>query len=82
MSDVEPLYDLRLRTPRLELRLGGHDELVALGRVAEGGIHPPEEMPFAIAWSDGIGEPVKLAMNACLPVWRVDHARIGANPVK
>ena len=57
MSDVTPLYGLRLRTPRLKLRLGSHDELVALGRLAEEGIHPPEEMPFAVAWSDRIGEP-------------------------
>lgn len=57
MSDLTPLRALRVRTPRLELRLGTRDELVALGRLAEQGIHPPEEMPFAIAWSDAIGEP-------------------------
>lgn len=55
--DLAPLYDLRLRTPRLELRLGSHDELVELGRLAEKGVHPPEEMPFAIAWTDRTGEP-------------------------
>jgi RimJ/RimL family protein N-acetyltransferase len=55
--DVAPLYGLRLRTPRLELRLGSRDELVALARVAERGIHPPEEMPFESAWSDEIGRP-------------------------
>ena len=54
---VEPLYGLRLRTPRLELRLGSHDELIALAYVAEDGIHPPEEMPFGVPWSDGIGKP-------------------------
>jgi len=54
---IQPLYGLRLRTPRLELRLGSHDELIALARLAEDGIHPPEEMPFGVAWSDGIGEP-------------------------
>jgi RimJ/RimL family protein N-acetyltransferase len=52
-----PLHRLRLRTPRLELRLGSHDELVELGRLAERGVHPPEEMPFALAWTDRIGEP-------------------------
>jgi RimJ/RimL family protein N-acetyltransferase len=54
--DVSPLYDLRLRTPRLELRLGTRTELVQLARLAEQGVHPPEEMPFAIAWTDRIGE--------------------------
>jgi RimJ/RimL family protein N-acetyltransferase len=57
VSNPAPLRGLRVRTPRLELRLGTHDELVALGRLAEQGIHPPEEMPFAIAWTDAIGEP-------------------------
>ena len=44
---MEALYGLRLRTPRLELRLWSHDELLELGRLAERGIHPPDEMPFA-----------------------------------
>ena len=57
MTDVTALYDLRVRTPRLELRLGSHDELVELGRLAEQGVHPREQMPFAIAWTDGIGQP-------------------------
>lgn len=55
--DTQPLYGLRVRTPRLELRLGSRDEIVELGRVAEQGVHPPEEMPFAVAWTDRIGEP-------------------------
>ena len=53
--DLEPLFDVRLRTPRLELRLGTPEEIDELGRLAERGIHPPEEMPFAVAWSDQIG---------------------------
>jgi RimJ/RimL family protein N-acetyltransferase len=57
VSALAPLHALRLRTPRLELRLGTHEELVALGHLAERGIHPPEEMPFAIAWTDAVGEP-------------------------
>lgn len=57
MSDPAPLYGLRLRTPRLELRLGSPEEIEELGRLAELGIHPPGEMPFAVAWSDRFGEP-------------------------
>ncbi len=45
---------VRLRTERLELRLPTRDELVALFRVAERGIHPPDEMPFAVAWTDAL----------------------------
>ena len=50
--DLTPLFDLRLRTPRLELRLPTHDELVELRELARAGIHPPDEMPFAVAWTD------------------------------
>lgn len=50
--DVGPLFGLRLRTPRLELRLPTHEELVELREVARAGVHPPEEMPFAYAWTD------------------------------
>ena len=41
--NVGALAGIRLRTPRLELRLPSEDELVELFRVAEGGIHPPDE---------------------------------------
>jgi RimJ/RimL family protein N-acetyltransferase len=47
-----PLYDLRLRTVDLELRLPAEDELPAFMAVADAGIHPPDEMPFGIAWTD------------------------------
>jgi RimJ/RimL family protein N-acetyltransferase len=57
MTDLAPLFDLRLRTPRLELRLGTPDEIDELGALATRGIHPPEEMPFGVAWTDAIGKP-------------------------
>jgi RimJ/RimL family protein N-acetyltransferase len=47
-----PLYALGLRTPRLQLRLATQEELVELGNLAREGIHPPEEMPFEIPWTD------------------------------
>ncbi len=55
--NVEPLYKLRLSTPRLELRLGTREELFELGRLAKRGIHPPQEMPFEVPWTDRSGEP-------------------------
>jgi RimJ/RimL family protein N-acetyltransferase len=57
LTDVSALYGLRLRTPRLELRLGCRAELEALAEVAKAGIHPPEEMPFAVAWTDATAGP-------------------------
>jgi RimJ/RimL family protein N-acetyltransferase len=50
-----PLYELKLRTPRLELRLPTPDEILELARVAERGVHPPAEMPFQVPWTDWIG---------------------------
>jgi RimJ/RimL family protein N-acetyltransferase len=52
--NVKALWELRLRTPRLELRLPTDEELIEVFRVAEAGIHPPEEMPFAVAWTDDL----------------------------
>ena len=46
-----PLYDLVVRTPRLELRLPNEDELVALAALAGEGIHDPGWMPLA-GWTD------------------------------
>lgn len=47
-----PLFDLRIRTPRLALRLPDDGELVALARLAAGGIHGAGAMPFAIPWTE------------------------------
>jgi RimJ/RimL family protein N-acetyltransferase len=52
IADQWPLYGLRLRTPRLELRLPDLDELGALGAVAADGVHDPGVQPFLAAWTD------------------------------
>lgn len=46
-----PLFDLRVRTPRLELRYPDDDDVVGLAALAAKGIHPPDFMPFAVPWS-------------------------------
>lgn len=46
-----PLFDLVIRTPRLELRLPNDDELVALARLAGAGIHDPGWQPM-LGWTD------------------------------
>jgi RimJ/RimL family protein N-acetyltransferase len=55
--DITPLFGLRLRAAQLELRLPTEHELVELAHLAEQGVHPPDEMPFFVAWTDEIGEP-------------------------
>jgi len=47
-----PLFDLRLRTPRLELRLPTDDELLALMPVARAGILEEGQVFFAFAWHE------------------------------
>jgi RimJ/RimL family protein N-acetyltransferase len=45
-----PLFDLRLRTPRLELRLPTDDDLLALVRVAREGVLEEGRVFFAVPW--------------------------------
>ena len=47
-----PLFDLRVRTPRLELRLVDDELAVELARLAAAGIHDPDTMPFAVPFTD------------------------------
>lgn len=51
LADVWPLFGLRLRSERLVLRLPTDAELLELIALAKAGIHPPDEMPFGVAWS-------------------------------
>jgi RimJ/RimL family protein N-acetyltransferase len=54
LRTAHPLTHLRVRTPRLELRLATVAELRELADVARAGIHDPDFMPFQIAWTDEI----------------------------
>lgn len=52
-----PLYDLRITTAdpaigTLVLRVPEEAELAAFVELASRGVHPPEEMPFSIPWTD------------------------------
>jgi RimJ/RimL family protein N-acetyltransferase len=71
--NVQPLYGLRLTTPRLELRLPTEDELAALFEAAERGIHPRETMPFYVPWTDDLRlEPFLDFHLGALRDWQVD----------
>lgn len=47
-----PLWDLRIRTPRLELRSVREAEMADLSELIDGGIHDPATMPFLIPFTD------------------------------
>jgi RimJ/RimL family protein N-acetyltransferase len=47
-----PLFDLRIRTPRLELRPDDDEGLLELAEAAAAGVHDPDTMPFFEPWTD------------------------------
>ncbi|MDP9862714.1 MULTISPECIES: GNAT family N-acetyltransferase [Streptosporangium] len=47
-----PLFQLRVTTPRLELRIPSLDDLDELADRAAEGVHEPGFMPFTFPWSD------------------------------
>ena len=47
-----PLWDLRIRTPRLELRTLREQEMADLVEVIDGGLHDPATMPFLHPFTD------------------------------
>ncbi len=51
LASAWPLFALRIRSERLVLRLPTDDEILGLIEISRDGIHPPDEMPFGIAWS-------------------------------
>jgi RimJ/RimL family protein N-acetyltransferase len=52
MAHPWPLFELRVRTPRLELRLPTDEDLLTLLEVARAGVHEPGVMPFRVPWTD------------------------------
>jgi RimJ/RimL family protein N-acetyltransferase len=52
IEDLWPLFGLRLRTERLELRPPDDRAIAQLAAVAQRGVHDPEESPFASGWTD------------------------------
>lgn len=68
LAEHFPPFGLRVRTPRLELRLPDSDELAELADLAIRGIHPPDTMPFLSAWS--VQEPALIARHVVQKFWR------------
>jgi RimJ/RimL family protein N-acetyltransferase len=52
MDTLWPLFQLRLQTPRLELRLPTDSDLADLADLAAAGVHDPDDQPFAVPWTD------------------------------
>ncbi len=71
---IWPLFDLRVRTPRLELRYVDDTLAVELARLAARGIHDPGFMPFRWPWS--VAESPALERNVVRRYWK-DRASLG-----
>lgn len=52
LVDIWPLFGLRIRTQRLELRAPTDADFPALLALVDAGIHDPATMPFAVPWTD------------------------------
>lgn len=52
IEDHWPFFALRVRTPRLELRVVDDELGTRLGELAARGVHDPATMPFSIPWTD------------------------------
>ena len=46
-----PAFALEIRTPGVTLRFPDDEDLVELARLAAGGVHPDDQMPFTVPWS-------------------------------
>lgn len=68
VADLLPMLGLRLRLGPLELRGITDDDLVLLCELAGRGIHPADQMPFSVPWTDAPAE--ELARNIAQYHWR------------
>lgn len=66
-GSVWPLFDLVVRTSRLELRLVRDEDLAALVDLVDQGIHDPATMPFFVPWTDV--EPARRAREMGQWLW-------------
>jgi RimJ/RimL family protein N-acetyltransferase len=68
-----PLFDLSIRTPRLELRYPDDELVIRAVDVARNGIHDPATMPFGFPWTDA--KSPEFERNSLKHWWksRADH---------
>jgi RimJ/RimL family protein N-acetyltransferase len=67
LTEVFPLFGLRVRTPRLELRYADDEDLLELGVMAQD-IHGPDERPFAQPWNQ-VDTPAELRRGVLSYSW-------------
>ena len=74
---IWPLFDVRITTPRLEIRYVEVELAAELATLAAGGIHDPKFMPFTDPWTDT--KSPDLERSALRYYWR---SRVETTPSK
>lgn len=64
-----PLFELRVRTPRLTLQYADDELAVALAELGARGVHEPAAMPFSVPWTD-VAPPLQ-QRNTLQHIWRL-----------
>jgi RimJ/RimL family protein N-acetyltransferase len=67
-----PLFDLRIRTERLELRPPADADLADLAALAADGVHEPGQMPFMTPWTEE--SPAERARSTLRWNWQIRGA--------
>ena len=62
LTDIYPLYALRVTAGDLELRVVRDDDIPELVALAREGIHDPDEMPFYFPWTQAPADELGLNM--------------------
>lgn len=75
LSEVWPLFELSVSSPRLELRIVRDDDLPGIIDAVLAGIHDPAVMPFSVPWTDAPRE--ELIRETARHQWRT---RISVRP--
>jgi len=66
--DYWPLFQLKITSPRLELRLPTDDDIPGVIEAVKTGIHDPAWMPFSNPWTDA--QSPELERNTAQWVWK------------
>ena len=69
LVDQWPLYGIRVRTPRLEVRVPDDELGVQMGELAAKGVHDPALMPFFYPWTDA--PPEEIPRNSLQHYWQM-----------
>ena len=66
--DYWPLFELKITSPRLELRIPTDDDIPGVIEAIKAGIHDPSWMPFSSPWTDA--KSPEMDRNTAQWIWK------------